>query len=206
MRVERFLRLAVRALLAVAPALFVAGGARAHPHVWIENVTTFHFNAGKIGAIKLKWTFDELFGAGLIDQFDKNKDKKFDAAELAALQKGAFDNLREYNYFTHVTIDGKDLPTRTVAGFAASVENGRLVYEFTVPLAEPVDPRKARLVLGIYDPSYFVELETGGRAGVRYEGNDGIACRTESRENQAKAIYSGQVFPLEMHLTCTAAS
>lgn len=206
MRPDRLSTFFAATLLAAATMTCATGAARAHPHVWIENVATFQFNAGKIKAIRLKWTFDELFGAGLVDQFDKNKDKKFDAAELAALQKGAFDNLREYNYFTHVTIDSTDLPTRTVTGFAASVENGRLVYEFTVPLAEPVDPRRARLVLGVYDPSYFVELETGVRAGVRYEGNDGIACRTESRENQAKAIYSGQVFPLELHLTCTAAS
>ena len=193
-------------LIAVAGAvLLISSAARAHPHVWIENIATFQFSAGKIGAIRLHWTFDELFGAGIIDQFDKNKDRKFDAAELAALRKGAFDNLREYHYFTHVTIDGKDVPTKRVTGFAAKVANGKLVYEFTVQLDRPVDPRSTRLAIGIYDPSYFVEVETGGRAGVRYEGNGGMTCRAAVRENPAKAIYSGQVFPLELHLTCEGA-
>lgn len=198
MRLDRLMAIALLAFSSASPSW-------AHPHVWIENVMTFRFNAGKINAIRLRWTFDELFGTSIIEQFDKNKNKKFEPAELAALQKGAFDNLIQYNYFTHLTIDGTERPTKLVTGFAASVENGKLVYEFTVPIEQPVDPRSARLVLGLYDPSYFVEIETGGRGGIRYEGNGGISCRTEARENPAKTIYMGQINPIETYLTCEGA-
>jgi ABC-type uncharacterized transport system substrate-binding protein len=191
--------------LAGALALGVAaGGVRAHPHVWIDNVTTFQFAQGKIVAIKLRWTFDEVFGSSIIDQFDGNKDKRFDAKEQAALQKGAFDNLKAYDYFTHLSVDDKMLPVKSINGFAASVENGRLVYQFTVPVAPPVDPRKGRVALGMYDPDFFVDVEIGGREQVRYEGLDGLDCRTTVAENPRHAIYGGQVNPLEMYLTCGA--
>jgi len=176
----------------------------AHPHVWIDNATTFVLRQGKIVAIRLEWTFDEIFGDGIIDQFDKNKDKKFDAKELAALEQGAFANLREFDYFTHLSVDDKELPTKSVTGFAARIVKGKLVYSFTVPVDPPVDPLKRRVVLGVYDSTYFVDLQPGGRESVRFEGAEGMDCRTQLAENTKKPIYGGQVFPLEMFLTCRA--
>lgn len=192
------------ALLAAAPLVLPAVAVRAHPHVWIDNVTTLVFQQGRIVAIKLEWTFDDLFGDGIIEQFDTDKNKRFDAKELAALEKGAFANLREFEYFTHVSVDDKSVPTTTVAGFQARIVKGKLVYGFTVPVNAPVDPLKQRFVLGLYDPSFFVDIQVGGRASVKYEGADGMDCRTQLAENTKKPIYDGQVFPLEMFLTCRA--
>jgi len=182
----------------------LAGPAQAHPHVWIDNVTTFRFAAGKITAIKLRWTFDEVFGGSIIGQFDRNKNKRFEPQEMEALKKGAFDNLEGFGWFTHLTVDLKPVPAKSVTGFVATIENGRLVYEFAVPVDPPVDPLKARVGLGLYDPEFFVDLEIGGREAVRYEGLDGLACRTSVAENARTPIYGGQVNPLEMVLTCAA--
>jgi ABC-type uncharacterized transport system substrate-binding protein len=190
--------------VAVAGAIALAGGALAHPHVWIDNITTFQVAGGRIVAIKLRWTFDELFGGSIIAQYDRNKDKRFDAKEMEALKKGAFDNLQGYDYFTHLSVDDRKVPVKTVTGFVASIENGRLVYQFTVPVDPPVDPRKAKVVLGVYDAEFFVDIEIGGRESVRYEGLDGMDCRTTVAENPRHAIYNGQVYPLEMYLTCAA--
>ncbi len=192
------------ALLAVAGAAALAAAAQAHPHVWLDNVTTFQLAHGRIVAIRLRWTFDEIFGGSIIGQFDRNRNKRFEPQELEALKKGAFDNLAAYGWFTHLTVDGKRVPVKAVTGFAAAIENGRLVYQFTVPVDPPVDPRAAKVVLGIYDPEFFVDIEIGGRESVRYEGLNGMDCRTTVAENPANAIYNGQVHPLEMHLTCTA--
>jgi len=192
--------------LRLAAFLLLAGlsPAWAHPHVWIEAVVTFAFQEGRIVAIRQEWTFDEVFGDSIIGQFDLNKDKKFDAKELAALQLGAFANLREFDYFSHLSVDDKAVPTKTVTGFAARVEKGRLVYNFTLPVEPGVDPLKGRVALGVYDSSYFVDVQTGGRAGVKYEGIGAMDCRTDLAENIRKPIYGGQIFPMEMFLTCRA--
>ena len=182
--------------------LSVPGAARAHPHVWIDNTATFVFQQGRISAIKLRWMFDEIFSASIIMQFDKNKDRKFDAAELKELEKGAFSNLQTYSYFTYVTVDDKPVPTVRVTGFTASIEKDQLVYEFTVPLEAPVDPATQGFSFSVYDLEYFVELDMGGAKGARFEGNAGIACAATVAENPSKRIYSGQVTPLEMRLKC----
>lgn len=190
--------------LAALLTFLVAMPAGAHPHVWIDAVVTLAFKDGRIVAVRQEWTFDEVFGSAIIDQFDRNKDKKFDAKELAALEQGAFANLREFNYFTHLSVDDRDVPSKTVTDFTARVEKGKLVYSFTVPVEAAVDPLKSRVVLGLYDSSYFVDIQTGDRSAVKYEGNGAIDCRTQLAENMRKPIYGGQVFPMEMFLTCRA--
>ncbi len=190
------------AVLAALGALLAAAPAQAHPHVWIDNIATFVFQEGKIASIKLRWAFDEIFSASIIMQFDKNKDRKFDAAELKELEKGAFSNLQTFSYFTYVTVDDKAVPTVRVTGFAASIEKDQLVYEFIVPLDRPVDPMKQGFTFSVYDLEYFVELDMGGGKETRYEGNAGIACRATVAENPSKRIYNGQVAPPEMRLKC----
>lgn len=193
------------AVLAALGALLAAGPAGAHPHVWIDNTATFVFQQGKIASIRLRWAFDEIFSASIIMQFDKNKDRKFDAAEMKELEKGAFSNLQTFGYFTYVTVDDKPVPTVRVTGFTASIEKDQLVYEFTVPLDQAIDPMKQGFTFSVYDLEYFVELDMGGAKGARYEGNAGITCRATVAENPNKRIYSGQIAPPEMRLKCDKA-
>lgn len=190
------------ALAAGVAFLIAAGHARAHPHVFIDNTATFVFDQRGIASIRLRWVFDEIFSASIISQFDKNKDKKFDDEELKALKAGAFDNLQNFDYFTHLTLDDKPVPTRRVTGFTATIEKGQLVYEFTVHLDQAVDPRRQRLVLGVYDVEFFVDIDVNGKDAVRFEGGAGIVCKTNVLENPRKPIYGGAMFPVEMHLTC----
>lgn len=199
-------RSGVAAILALAGA-GLAAPAWAHPHVWIDNTATFVFAQGKIGSIRLRWEFDEIFSASLISQFDKNKDKKLDPAEIKELEKGAFANLANYSYFTYLTVDDKPVPVVRVTGFTAWIEKDKLVYEFTVPLDRPVDPAAQAFAFAVYDLEYFVELDMGGRErdGARYEGNAGVTCKATVGENPSKRIYSGQVAPPEMRLTCVKA-
>ena len=180
---------ALAAALAGAIGLWLAAGAaEAHPHVFIDNVATLVFDQRGIAAIRLRWTFDEIFSAGIIAQFDKNKDRKFDAEELKALKAGAFDNLQGFDYFTHLTVDDRPVPVRRVTDFAAAIEKDQLVYEFTVPLDQAVDPRRQRLVLGVYDVEYFVDIDIGGKDAVRFERSAGISCKTSVLENPRRPI------------------
>ncbi len=200
MRFSRLPALAVCLGLLGAP-----DAAQAHPHVFIDNVATFVFDQRGVAAIRLRWTFDEIFSASIISQFDRNKDKSFDAEELKALKAGAFDNLQNFGYFSHIDVDDKPVPTKRVTGFKAEIVKDQLVYEFTVPLDAAVDPRRQHLVVGIYDPEYFVDIDVAGKDAVRFEGNAGISCTAPVLENPRKPIYGGMVFPVELHLTCKGA-
>jgi ABC-type uncharacterized transport system substrate-binding protein len=134
-------------------ALASGGPAASHPHVWINAVATLLFEDRLLVGVRHHWEFDEMFGSSVIEEHDANGDGKLDRAEIASIQANAFSNLRDYDYFTHVRIDGKDMPLHEVTDFTAPIENGVLVYEFTMPLAKPIDPGANQFAAGIYDPN-----------------------------------------------------
>ena len=179
-----------------------AGPAAAHPHVWINSVATFLFEEGMLVGMRHHWEFDEMFGSYVIEEQDADGDGMLDRAEIASVQANAFSNLRDYDYFTHVRIDGKDMPLHEVREFAARIENGVLVYEFTMPLAKPVDPGASRFTAGIYDPEYYVEVLLDEDDPVRFEGLPSGACTYAIQEDSEHPIYYGMVYPLTIVLSC----
>ena len=190
---------------ALVPLLLLVGEvapAAAHPHVWITGVTTFVFEDRQLVALRHRWTFDEFFGSFVIEEHDLDGDGGLDPAETAALREGAFDNLEEFDYFTHLRIDGEAWPLRTIESFAAHIEDGELVYEFTLSLPQPVDPGAVDLAVGIYDPEYYVEVLLDEHDPVRFAGLPSGACTFDIREDTERPIYYGMVFPLAITLAC----
>jgi ABC-type uncharacterized transport system substrate-binding protein len=176
--------------------------ALAHPHVWIEGVSTFVFEGREIVAIRHTWRFDDFFSALLIDDHDVDGDGTFDEVELASLKESAFANLEEYDYFTHVRIDGRPTPTREVDAFRAWVDEGALVYEFDVVLPEPVDPATTDFRAGVYDEEFYVEIMLDEDDPVRFAGIASGACVFDIREDVDNPIYFGLVYPLTITIDC----
>jgi ABC-type uncharacterized transport system substrate-binding protein len=179
-----------------------AGPASAHPHVWINAVATFLFEDGMLVGVRHHWEFDEMFGSYAIEEQDADRDGRLDRAEIASIQANASSNLRDYDYFTHVRIDGKDMPLHEVTDFTARIENGVLVYDFTMPLAEPIDPGTSQFAAGVYDAEYYVEVLLDEDDPVRFEGLPSGACTYAIREDSEHPIYYGMVNPPTIILTC----
>jgi ABC-type uncharacterized transport system substrate-binding protein len=193
------------ALTSAALMLALAGADRpasAHPHVWVTDVTTFLFEGPRLVGLRHHWQFDELFSSYVIEEHDADGDGAFDPAELTGLQEGAFSNLAEYGYFTHARVDGARLPLAAVEDFQATIEDGLLIYEFTLPLPEPVDPAAVSFAIGVYDAEYYVEVLLDQHDPVRFRGMDSGACIYDIREDAENAIYFGMVNPLVISLQC----
>ncbi len=83
------------------------------------------------------WLFDDIFTNAILS------DLELDAASLATtigqekIREGAFAYLANFNYFTLIETGGKRLKI-TAKDFKASLRDGRLVYDFTVPLNLPL--------------------------------------------------------------------
>lgn len=176
--------------------------AAAHPHVWITDVTTFVFEDRQLVGLRHQWTFDAFFGSFVIEEHDRDGDGWFDPTETAALRQGAFDNLEEFDYFTHLRIDGDAWPLREIEAFRASIEDGVLVYEFTLSLPRPVDPEAVDLAVGVYDSEYYVEVLLDEHDPVRFAGLPSGACTFDILEDTERPIYYGMVFPLAITLAC----
>jgi len=192
--------------IALAGALPALGGraepVAAHPHVWIDAVVTFVFEDRQLVGLRHRWKFDEFFGSFVIEEHDLDDDGAFDVAEVSAIRDSAFSNLREFDYFTHLRVDGEKLPLHYVSAFSARIEDEIVVYEFTMPLPEPLDPGKSAIAASVYDVEYYVEVLLDQYDPVRFEGLPSGGCTYEIHEDAANPIYYGMVYPLAITLNC----
>ncbi|PKU23559.1 DUF1007 family protein [Telmatospirillum siberiense] len=191
------------AMLALPLCLF-AGSAWSHPHVWVDYGLTALFERGRVVALRQEWSFDEDFSASVLSDVAKHHGKgAFSPAEIAALKKSAFSNLRNYDYFNHVWLGDKPLSVdKEVRDFDAGLEGDRLIYRFTVVLSQPADPRAAPIHIGIWDDSYYVDVGPAKGHPPRLEGAGSEGCRARVGEDKAHPIYFGSVFPPSVQISC----
>lgn len=194
----RFLKVAVLGLSVVW-----AGEARGHPHVWVDAITTFVFDdSRRVVEIRHLWRFDDFFGSFVQQEFDRDQNGRFDGDEVARVRDDGFKALEEFGYFTTVRIDGEVMPIEDVASFEARLDRGVLVYEFGLALPEPVDPVAHDLVVGVFDPEYYVEVLLDEHDPVRFAGLPSGACIFEVYEDADHPIYYGMVYPRVIGLSC----
>ena len=181
--------------LASAPAL-------AHPHVWVNYEVSVVYQKALIVALKQRWTFDEDFTSAVLTDIGKAKIKTLDKATAAKVRANAFDNLANYGYFQHVSAGGKPVPLKPPSDFTAKLSGEKMVYEFTLPLAQPVNPRLVQVNMGWWDESFFVDYEPVSPKAVSLSGDGANGCVVTSAEDHAHPIFYGTINPLLWKLNC----
>lgn len=151
-------------------------GAGAHPHVWIDLRTTVVTDAaGRVTAIEQEWLFDPIYSAYVTGGADPATERGREA--LADLMDESMRNLREYDYFMRVRADGARLALGDVAdGYTPQMSGDRLLYRFTVPLEEPVDPRGRDVDIAVFDPTYYIEMLHLEGDVVAFRGPSSTGC------------------------------
>ena len=164
--------IAILALLVFAPA-----GLAAHPHMWIRGQIEPEFGRRGLEAVRVVWNIDELTSAPLILDYDTDRNGAFSPREVVAIRAGAFEHLIEYEYYLMIEV-GELLATPTQAeAFNARIENGRVIYEFTVPLKVTIRWEDVPDIgMFLFDRSYFIDFRpddmgdlTAGYGGRRVE-------------------------------------
>jgi ABC-type uncharacterized transport system substrate-binding protein len=157
-------------LFAALPAACLAGGAAAHPHVWVSAQEQVIFGAkGEIEAIRHTWVFDEMYSAFVTEGRDKDG-KLLTKEELAPLAKTNVDDLAEYEFFTHAKAANVKVEFGTPFDFSLEERADKLVVlRFTLPLKTPASAAKAFSVQ-VYDPTYFVAFEVAKQDPIELVG------------------------------------
>lgn len=143
-------------LLAAWLAIFPSRSVEAHPHVYVDATLTFVVDDSGLVAVRQNWLFDDIFSKAILG------DLGLDEAALATpegqdtIKNGAFAYLANYDYFTLLESAGKRLPI-TTEGFKAGLRDGRLVYDFTVPIRLPFDQIKD-FRASIFDKDYYSDI------------------------------------------------
>lgn len=156
----------LRILLVALAGLAFTQPARAHPHVWVTMHTELVYAAdGSITGVRHHWAFDDMFSAFATQGLDSKERGKFTREELAPLAKVNVESLKEYDYFTYVTADGKKSPlTDPLPDYWLDYNDTILTLNFTLPLKTPVKAKE--LKIEVYDPTIFVDFAWAKEAPV----------------------------------------
>lgn len=185
-----------RTLVCLGLACLLPVAAQAHPHVWIDMRSAVNFNAaGAVDAVGVSWTFDEFYSQFATDGIDKNKNGKFDPAELQELATTYAKNLKDYRYFMFIQTDGKLAETGAPTNPKAVFDKGQLTFAFRLPLAKAVDPAAVKLSYSSFDPTYYIDIAPVATNGVVFTGAAPKGCSFAMRKvdsTQPGALNLGQ--------------
>ncbi|MGI9414190.1 MAG: DUF1007 family protein [Hyphomicrobiales bacterium] len=162
--------------------------AAAHPHVWIVSHSDVVFDdQGRITAINIEWEFDEFYSMTAVEGLDVNGNGTYEPEELQPLAAENISALKDFSYFTKVRSGSGDEGLGAVTEFHSTFKDSRLTLYFQVPLAAPLDPRKSKVDLRMYDPSFYIAIEYAAKDPVNAVGTAPDGCAVELRKPDADA-------------------
>lgn len=138
---------------------------RAHPHVFAKAKSAVVFKDGGIAGLRHTWTFDEEFIAGVMEEFDTDKDGKLSEKELGELVKLNMAALKDFGYFTVAHSGGKAVELAEGTDFRMWVAGKELQMVFTVGFRSVLS-RGTELSFTVEDPTFFTHFT--------YEGVDSV--------------------------------
>ena len=138
-------------------ALFLAGKAQAHPHVWVTMKSELVYGPdGSTTGVRHVWTFDDLFSTFATQGLESKEKGQFTREELAPLAQVNVESLKEFDYFTIARVNGKKAELNAPVDYWLEFTDGLLTLHFTLPFKAPV--KAQTLDLEIYDGTYFVDF------------------------------------------------
>ncbi len=169
-----------------------AVAAQAHPHVWVTMHAELIYAAdGRITGVRHAWAFDDMFSAFTMQGLKTKEKGKFTREELAPLAEDTVESLKEFDYFTYATADGKKVPLGDpLPDYWLDYTDSILTLHFTLPLKKPIKAKE--LKVEIYDPSIFADFQFARKTPVKLVGAPhcklDVALPPEMSASQSKAL------------------
>ena len=173
-------------------ACAVPAPAPAHPHVWVTMHTELIYTPdGRVTGVRHAWAFDDMFSVFATQGLESKEKGKFTRDELAPLAKVNVELLKEFDYFTYATADGKKTELADpLPDYWLDYTDSILTLHFTLPFKSPVKAKK--LKVEIYDPTIFVDLAFAKKSPVKLLGAPqcklDVALPREMTSAQSKAL------------------
>lgn len=176
--------------------------ALAHPHVLIDSHIILLFEKGKVAALQMGWKFDPAFSSSLVQDFDSDKDGKLSPSEINTLEKEAFQDTRQYQYFTFANVKGTPVDWPQAADFKLLVHQDALLYAFRLNFPQPVDPRQDSLTLSTYEETFYIDIDIPNDAAVRLVGDGAEGCKAAIGQDRTNPLLNGVAFPKKVEIVC----
>jgi tRNA threonylcarbamoyladenosine biosynthesis protein TsaE len=114
---------------------------------------------GRFAAVREKWTFGYDYSAAARPGIDIDGNGSVDPGEVVNALNDALSWMGRVNYFTRISEGGQSVQEGHAEHLSVAFAAGRLVVEFTLPLAMP--PRLAVQSIEVSDPDLFYEIHYG---------------------------------------------
>lgn len=142
--------------------LLVGGGwvinADAHPHSWVDYTQRIQFDTeGRVTALIQQWKLDPIYSTSLFESLGIRPGRAPTDQQKRTLAKNVAENLQEENYLTHLRQGKQPIAFDKAKEYSADIDDHRLVFTFTLPLAQPLVLNEP-LHVQVFDDSYFVEF------------------------------------------------
>jgi len=174
--------------------------ALSHPHVFIDNTIKILFDQHGLAGIRAKWVFDEFFSSMIANDYDRNRNARFEKAEIEMIRKKAFSNLANFGYFTFIKINGRPFKVKYARDFSAALSGGKLTYAFFVPCHVKAISTFKELRISQYDPTYYTSMAFAKKRPVILEAGSGFNINYRISKNMEEAYYYDQIHPVEVIL------
>jgi ABC-type uncharacterized transport system substrate-binding protein len=165
-QMTNLIRNSLRSLIVL---LALTGAAQAHPHVWVTfKSELLYADDGTLTGIRHAWSFDDMFSAFATQGIEQKEKGKFTREELAPLADTNVTSLKEFDYFTFVTADGKKvaLTDPRKGDYWLDYKEGVLTLNFTLPLKDPVKAKE--MTIDVYDPAIFIDFEFAKEDAIKF--------------------------------------
>jgi len=170
-----------------------------HPHVFIHTAVDAVFDDKGVAGFRIRWVFDEMFSGMIRMDYDRNGNRQFEPGEVAAVEKGAFSNLKKFDYFVHIRIDEKPFRVQFVKDFSAGLEGDQMTYSFFVPCHVRATPAQKEIRISVYDPEFYSSIFLI-RDPLGLENREPFEVSYRVEENPDEAFYYGQIVPKEIRM------
>ena len=171
---------AIVRLWALGVALTVslaATEARANPDVWVETTIAVAFDDQRVSGLRISWAFDDFYSAHAIRTYDLDRDGTLNSLEVNGLRAETFDPLSPADYYVHVWSGERKRDGVDADQFTARIEGTKLVYEFSVALTPPLDPKNDPMTVSLFDRDNLVDFNFSDSDFLLVSGEMGAGCK-----------------------------
>ncbi len=186
-------------LAAILAGLAIASGpATAHPHVWVTVKSELLYAPdGTLKGVRHAWTFDDMFSVFATQGLEAKKKGEFTREELDPLAKVNVESLKEYDFFTYATANGKKIEfNEPAAGYYLVYDPKEtvLTLHFELPLKSPTKTKD--LNIEVFDREYFVDFSLAEKDPVKLAGAPGQCKLTVGKPQEMGAALSQRLSQL----------
>jgi ABC-type uncharacterized transport system substrate-binding protein len=178
---------------------------KAHPHVWIDYSVTVVFDNHQLAGFEMEWVIDPMLSEQIIYE-NKLSQGIADPQQTEAVRTGFFDNLRHYNYFTHIWVDDWRFRVKVVEDFTVEVRQREVVYRFFVPCIVPAESALQSVRLIASDPEIFVDFRWQPEKTVQIRQTNGIVADARLVREPTRSLIPEVVTPLVVQVDFRADS